>query len=277
MDIVHSAGSARDYRHCGYLKKEGIITNAMPSIERQEQELFEIEAQIEGLRDSLESNKAKDLVKLIVPTGKMKGEITGLTRQQYRGMIGREPSPRLLAKLEGQTTEKIPWHLALDQLATERGYSSDEELKEAIQDARSDTEELEGLKRSRDALISDIKAKVQKGILDVDTIKVTRESDLPNGMLKGELTEVNGSEIGAYRQHSFWSIEVDLDNDGVIDHKFRIRYAKEARKLIAMAIKDIQRKRGLALKGKKVSQYKPRRRASKPRPRMIPKRPGISK
>ena len=232
----------------------------MPSIDELERELGEAEASIEGLRASLEENRAKDLIKIITPTGKMAGDITGLTPRQYEEFVGRRPSPTLLRKLEGQTTEKIPWNLVLDHLASERGYSGDEELKDAIEAAKADTKELEGLKHSRDILISDIKDKIQEGILGVDTFKVTRESDIPNGMLKGEVTEVNGSEIGAYRQHSFWTVEVDLDNDGVIDHKFTIRYAKEARKLIAMAIKDITDKKMVELEPRRHMKYRVKRR-----------------
>ena len=242
----------------------------MPSIDELEQELGEAEASIEGLRASLEENRAKDLTKIIVPTGKMKGEITGLTPRQYEEFVGRRPSPTLLRKLEGQTTEKIPWNLVLDQLASERGYDSDEALKDAIEAAKEDTEELEGLKHSRDTLISDIKTKIQEGILGVDTFKVTRESDLPNGMLKGEVTEVNGSEIEAYRQHSYWTIEVDLDNDGVVDHKFKIRYAKEARKLIAMAIRDITDKKMAEFEPRKRVKYRARRRPKVKRFRSTP-------
>ena len=40
----------------------------MPSIDELEKELGEAEASIEGLRASLETNKAKDLTKIITPT-----------------------------------------------------------------------------------------------------------------------------------------------------------------------------------------------------------------
>lgn len=242
----------------------------MASIDELEQELGETEASIEGLRASLEENRAKDLTKIITPTGKMAGDITGLTPRQYEEFVGRRPNPTLLRKLEGQTTEKIPWNLVLDQLASERGYDSDEALKDAIEAAKADTKELEDLKHNRDALIDTIKDKVQEGILDVDTIKVTRESDLPNGMLKGEVTEVDGSEIGAYRQHSFWTIEVDLDNDGVVDHKFRIRYAKEARKIIAMAVKDLAEKKMAELEPRRRVKYRAKRRPKVKRYRSNP-------
>jgi len=233
----------------------------MASIQDLEQELEQTEAKMEGLTDSLATNKAKDLVKIITPTGAMKGHITGLTVAQYREFIGSSPSPKLLRKLEGQTTEKIPWHLIFDQLATERGFESDEALKEAIEAAKDDTRELEKLKHQRDVLIDDIRGKVKKELIEVETLVMERQSEMfPKETLREEVTEVDGSEITAYRQHPYWTIEVDLDKDGKVDHKFRIRYAKEARKLVQIAISDIRQKKRLALQIRTKRSYAPKRR-----------------
>lgn len=214
----------------------------MEKYEELENELYEVEGELEGLRQSFQENRAKDLVKLVVPTGKAKGELVGLTRKQYRDMIGVEPSPKLLAKLEGQTTKKIPWHLALDQLATERGYAGDEELREAIISAREDRQEIDRLSSRSAGLIADIQETVGKGLFQVKKFKMERQGVLPGIDIPTEKTEVNGAEVEAYRQHSYWTIEVDLDNDGVVDHKFEIRYAKEARKLVGLAVADIKKK-----------------------------------
>jgi len=237
----------------------------MPGIEVLEKELDEAEANIEGLQESIRVNRASDLVKIITPTGKMKGDITGLTPHQYREFIGRSPDPKLLRKLEDQTTGKIPWNLILDQLAGERGFESDEELKDAIISVKDEQGQLEDMKHHRDVLIDDIKAKIKKELVEVRTIVMERQSEMfPRETYKEEVTAVNGSEITAHRQHPYWTIEVDLDNDGKIDHRFTIRYAKDARRLIQVAIGDIRRKRMLALKGRRKTRYAPKRRARRP-------------
>ncbi len=214
----------------------------MEKFEEIEQELNEVEGELEGLSQSFQGNRAKDLVRLVVPTGKLKGELTGLTRKQYRDMIGTEPSPRLLWKLEGQTTKKIPWDLALDVLASERGFNSDEDLRDAIIAAKEDKQEIDRLTSRSKALIADIQASVTEGLFDVRKFKLERQGVLPGIVIKSEKTEVNGAEVEAYRQHSYWTIEVDLDDDGVVDHKFEIRYAKEARELVDLAVKDIKKR-----------------------------------
>ena len=240
----------------------------MASIEVLEQELEQTEGNIEGLQDTLGMNRAKDLLKIITPAGKMKGEITGLTPAQYREFVGKSPSPLLLRKVEGQTTKKIPWDLILDQLASERGYKSDEALKEAIEAAKDDTKELEELKRRRDGLIEDIRGKVKKTLVGIETLVLERQSEMfPKETLQEEVTQINGSEIKTYRQHPYWTIEVDLDKDGKVDHKFKLRYAKEARKLVQIAISDIRQKKTMALQSRIKRSYAPKR-----KPRMTKSR-----
>ena len=226
----------------------------MKSIEELEQELLEAEAEGESLASSMGTSRVDDLTGLISKSGKMKGHLTGLTAKQYEKLIGRPPAPGLLTKSRDATTRKVQWDMVLDQLATERGYKSDEALKEAIEQAHDNQEELEGIKSSvkylRDAILDKLKAEPE-----VETIKLDDTCpQFPNSTCEAEVTLMNGMSFRLRRQHSYWRVDTG-------DKSFRIRYAIDARKLGRVIEKDFKTKmvaeRTEKFKRKKL--YRPRR------------------
>lgn len=56
----------------------------------------------------------------------------------------------------------------------------------------------------------------------------------------------------------------------MLDHKFRIRYAREARKIVAMAIKDLTEKKMAELEPRKRVKYRAKRRPKVKKYRITP-------
>jgi len=208
------------------------IKAPVTSFEELDQDLAQTNEEIAGLEESLKENRAADLTRIITTGGKGKGELQGLTRKQYRDLTGGEPSPKLLTKIEGGTTEKIPWHLVLDQLAGERGYHSDEDLKEAVEKAADDKARVDSLKARRDQLISDINRKRQAKP-DIETVKLTGTAPVTKDDTKQEVTEVDGLEIKSTRQPSYWRVESSQSPE-----KVAIRLAPPMRKLVKLIAKE---------------------------------------
>lgn len=203
----------------------------MKSVEELEQELYESEAHTEALEQSLAGSKVADLTELVTKGGKMKGHLTGVTPRQYKKFLGREAPPDLLVKARDATTRKVQWDMVLDQLATERGYRSDEELRDAIERAHTDKQEIEQAKTGQRVLRNEIidKLRAEPG---VETVKLDDVCpQFPDSVCTAEVTMVNGMQFRLRRQHSYWRIDTG-------DKTFKIRYAKDARELARVATKQ---------------------------------------
>lgn len=234
----------------------------MQSVEELEQELSESEAHTEALEQALNESRVADLTELVSKTGKMRGHLTGMTPKQYEKFIGRKPPASSLIKGRDATTVKVPWDLILDQLVTERGYKSDEGLKDAIEKARNDKLELAQAKAGQRTLRNEIMDRM-KAEPEVETIKIDDECpQFPKTTCKAEVTLINGMRFTLRRQHSYWRI------DTARGKTIKIRYAKDARKLAKIAVKDYKQDIRVEKKLKIKRQRKGRRLtlASKPKP-----------
>ena len=204
----------------------------MRSVEELEQELTESEAHLEGLEQTLAGSRVADLTELVTKGGKMRGHLTGLTPRQYEKVIGKKAPPGLLVKARDATTRKVQWDMVLDQLTSERGYQSDEQLRDAIEKAHGDKQEIEKAKATQGALRNEIIDRM-KAEPEVETIKLDDKCpQFPDSTCTAEVTMVDGMRFQLRRQHSYWRL--DTDKGQVI----KIRYAKDARKLARVATKD---------------------------------------
>lgn len=211
----------------------------MGKLDELEREVFETEGKAFALREALQDNRVADLTGLITAAGKLKGHLKGITPRQFKEIIGREPSPSIVMIAKDETQAKIPYELVLDQVMSERGYKDVEEFKEAIEAAHKDKAELESLWHDRDILIDDITAELKRGKLKSETMVVQRELPIfTESKGPAKVTKVDGASATSRRQHSFWRIDVDLDGDGKVDKSFRIRYAREAEKIVGQAIRQ---------------------------------------
>jgi len=118
------------------------------------QMLEEQEAQLEALTETFESDRARPFIDIVAKTGEYKGEIAYLTVNQYRLLTGAKwvfqtmekmgkkvktkvlmggkmPNPSIMTP-DGK---KVRWEYAMDEVAQELGYESDEALKKAIEAA----------------------------------------------------------------------------------------------------------------------------------------------
>jgi hypothetical protein len=92
----------------------------------------EMEAELAGLKESLSTEPGAKLVDLVKKIGEYKGEITNFTLKQYRDITGkREIEPSILTK----DKKHVRWEYALDEIAEDMGYESEEALKKAIEQA----------------------------------------------------------------------------------------------------------------------------------------------
>lgn len=114
-------------------------------IDALEGRIDEGKATLEGIKESVNPKVAK-LTALIPATREGKGEITHITKGQYRKVWGREPKANILTK-DGKS---VRWEYALDEIAQElhlepiaqaEGKAPDEYLKGLIEEAK-DTKEL---------------------------------------------------------------------------------------------------------------------------------------
>jgi len=114
-------------------------------IDALEGRIDEGKATLEGIKGSVNPKVAK-LTALIPATKEGKGEITHITKGQYRKVWGREPKANILTK-DGKS---VRWEYALDEIAQElhlepmaqaEGKAPDEYLKGLIEEAK-DTKEL---------------------------------------------------------------------------------------------------------------------------------------
>lgn len=254
----------------------------MPSLNELEVELEELEGKIFGLEQTAATNTAADLTRIITSKGKLKGELTGLTVNQHRDLIGRFPDPKLIRELKDKGKTRIPWELILDQLAGERGFATGDDLKEAIEDAADAQGEIESLKRQRKVAVSEITEKIKKGIVGVDTVKIERQSKLfPDENVKAEVTNINGDSVTAIRNPSSWIVELDKGKDGIVEQRFRVRFAVGARKLVKAAVKDVLKEKAAELQKleKKATRvFRPKRQSISAKSlRVTPKTPKLRK
>lgn len=207
----------------------------MRSVEELEQELYESEVSSEALADSVRESKVADLTDLVSKTGKMRGHLTGVTPRQYERIIGRKPPPGLLVKARDATTRKVQWDMVLDMLTSERGYSSDEQLRDAIEKAHDDKQVLEQAKGEQRVLRNEIIDKL-RAEPEVETIKLDDVCpQFPDSTCVAEVTMVDGMKFRLRRQHSYWRVDAG-------DKSFRIRYARDARKLATAVRRDFKEK-----------------------------------
>lgn len=203
------------------------------SLEQLENEAQEIKDRLETLRDVIQESNVSDLTDIITKSGKLKGELTRLTPKQYLKLYGKPARESIIVKDEyGQ--DHIPWHLALDEIATERGFKSDEELKQAIEQVQDHKEEYDKLRARFNGILDDIEAR-ELTSPKIETIKgLLQAPAFPDDFAPAEITTVDGLTLSATRQHSYWQLS---ENDKPVAN---IRYAQDARKAVKDAAEEYQ-------------------------------------
>jgi len=189
----------------------------------------EVVAELEVLEEALDNEPARKLFKYVTRAGNYRGEIRYFTPKQYREITGKIPKASIKNK-EG----KIPWELALDDITTELGYSSDGELKRAIERVRK----MELRKDDLQHELGIAKEQAREGvkcapITNTETGCMSPIAD----KCKAKFTQCKGAEVIGVRQPSQWNIHVtkagsDISNKTQVGE---VRYAREANR----SIKDI--------------------------------------
>ena len=106
-----------------------------------EQEIANMTAELEGLKEWFSTEPAAKLLNLIKKIGWYKGEISNLTLKQYKLLTEKIPSQSILTT-DGK---HVRWEYALDDVATEMGYASGDALKEAIEGAGTSLARIKSL------------------------------------------------------------------------------------------------------------------------------------
>ena len=187
----------------------------------------DIQAEIEGLQEELTREPASRLIKYLKRKGPYKGEFVDLTPAQYHELMSRRPKDAIINKKTG----RIPWEYALDEVATELGYPSDEALKNAVERSlktRHKLDQLEAEVRSR---------KKPKGHKVEAGAMVKIETTCPPGIqiatrCKSKSRDVNGTEVTAVRQPAYWRVHVTKEDQELDETNMAgvVRYAAEADK-----------------------------------------------
>lgn len=219
-------------------------------------ELYELDAEIQELSESIKNNPARDLVGLLTRSGDQRGELAYLTKKQYRKYLRREPSSTIVDK-----SGRIPWYYAIDELASERGAASDEELKRNVENLKRDMNRLSDLKAKRGTVRRNIKT------VDTEAPKpdITKTVDgapvFPKEtLMPATVTEFNDTVVKTRRNPSFHQVEVDdLRTEKSPDLAVRVRYKHQAEKLTRAAITEERNRMGITKRRK--TSITPRRRS----------------
>ncbi len=152
------------------LKLEQARREVIPEAQRK---AYEAQAELEGLKEWLQSEPASKLTNLIKKIGWSKGEVKNLTLKQYRDLTGKtEIPPNILT----EDKKHVRWEYSLDYIATEQGYESGEALKEAIEKTGNAQARIKELETEVARLPVEPSVKVQDIPLSVlDATSMTRE------------------------------------------------------------------------------------------------------
>lgn len=218
-------------------------------------ELYEVDVEIQELSESIKNNPARDLVALLTRSGDQRGELAYLTKKQYRKYLRREPSSAVVDK-----SGRIPWHYAIDELASERGAASDEELKRNVENLKRDMNRLAHLKSKRGTVRRNIKTADTEAPKPDITKTVDGAPVFPKEtLMPATVTEFNDTVVKTRRNPSFHQVEVDdLKTEKSPDVAIRVRYKHQAEKLTREAIKDEKQRMGIS--SMKKARITPRRR-----------------
>ncbi len=128
-------------------------------------------------------------------------------------------------------TKKIPWEYALDEIATEWGYRSDEELKKAAESVGKGLRRIEELKRDK----AHLEDKLNKTRKTKGRQLVATEIDL-NGQVKAKDIRLGARRIGTViRIPSEWRIvftENGMSPAAIESPLAKVRYAKDIKKAV---------------------------------------------
>ena len=122
--------------------------------------------------------------------------------------------------------------------------------------------------RDRDIALNDLNDILQKKPeLQTRSFKVARQCVLfPETQCDATITELNGASVMERRQHPFWRVDVDLDGDGKPDHSFRIRYARDAHKIVRATKHQLELKLMAMRKPRKGKARQPKLRVKRQKP-----------
>ena len=105
-------------------------------------ELYQAQCTLDAAQQVYATNRASELIKIIGRSGANRGRIENLTLRQFHDINGYEPYKSCRTK-DGKHT---PWEYSLDGKATEMGYGSDVELRDAILEAKVQRDKISALK-----------------------------------------------------------------------------------------------------------------------------------
>ena len=157
-------------------------------------ELEDLDQQIIALRDSIKTDPAGVLVKFVKRSGNFKGELVDFTRKQYKQLAGRDPLPAIVRN------GRITWELAIDEIAQELGFPSDEALKIAAEKVVKNQRRLEQLELERSRLVQGHPAcdRVVNALVPCD--------EFPDRDCRQKTMPCSSVEMVAVRHPSSWTI-----------------------------------------------------------------------
>lgn len=145
--------------------RAGLRESGEDTLQSFEQMVGEEEGLLEGMLEDFENDRARPFIDIVAKTGEYKGEIMYLTVTQYRLLTGGKWITQTMERMGKKITKKVlsggktpnasimtpdgkkvRWEYAMDEVAQELGYESDEALKQGIEAALHTKRRIDDLK-----------------------------------------------------------------------------------------------------------------------------------
>lgn len=197
----HDAGVLAEVeRQVGALAQHEPAGEPLRLVHHQDDPADEVAERIAVINELLSAEPAARLVKYIRRSGNLQGQLTSFSPAQFLEITGRPANDAIIDK-----RGRVPWHLALDTVATELGYKSDEALQQAVEQSLKWRYELVRLNQELARLLP---------VCDARPVV----SDAPCQIWEGEFCRqkslsCNGTEFVAVRHPSEWSVHQLSDDD----------------------------------------------------------------
>lgn len=191
---VHQATPGQ-LRHAGGLRVSSGHLRSAAALGGPVQEFEEIEAEIAAVKESIARDPAARLVPYVKRSGEFKGEIVDFTKKQYQELIGVPPKAAIVNK-----AGKVPWELALDVIADELGFPSDEALARAAERVVANKRELDALELELQRLVEGLPqcSRVQNAFIPCQ--------EFPDRDCRIRTSVCSEIDVVAIRHPSQWSI-----------------------------------------------------------------------
>jgi len=205
--------------------------NPKPRVAELDRQIFETQAEIKGLEETIKASKLKKLLPIWHRIQRRKDQNPALTLKEYRDYTGKAGPPATSLTPDKQ---HVLWRDALDSVVTEYGYEDTEALMEGLNQLGDASVRLPELRSELSYLRHQVK-EVEAGPIVCATIKLDEACPVfPGESCRSEVTECDGMSFALVRQPSYWVGSADGEP------QFFQRFARDARKELREVVRPFK-------------------------------------